>query len=40
MKRPGVARPEANHSDANAVTAVLMAAEGLRHRPVLVLIAE
>ena len=39
VKRPGVARIEAQHSSAIDVTALLRAAEGLRYRPVLVLIA-
>jgi integrase len=39
VKRPGVQRREAKHLDANGVAAVLKAAEGLRYRPVLVLIA-
>jgi integrase len=39
VKRPGVARTEAKHLDAGTVAAVLKAAEGLRYRPVLVLIA-
>jgi integrase len=39
VKRPGVARHEAKHLDASTVSAVLKAAEGLRYRPVLVLIA-
>jgi integrase len=39
VKRPSVARREAKHLDANTVAAVLQAAEGLRYRPVLVLIA-
>jgi integrase len=39
VKRPNVARREAKHLDANTVAAVLQAAEGLRYRPVLVVIA-
>jgi integrase len=39
VKRPAVRRSEAKHLDANTVAAVLKAAEGLRYRPVLVLIA-
>jgi integrase len=39
VKRPGVERCEARHLDANTVAAILTAAEGLRYRPVLVLIA-
>jgi integrase len=39
VKRPGVERKEARHLDAATVAAVLQAAEGLRYRPVLVLIA-
>jgi integrase len=39
VKRPGIARREAKHLDAATVAAVLNAAEGLRYRNVLVLIA-
>jgi integrase len=39
VKRPGVARREAKHLDADTTAAVLKAAEGLRYRTVLVLIA-
>jgi integrase len=39
MARPRVARTEARHLSASEVTAVLGAAEGLRYRPVLALIA-
>ena len=39
MPRPRVARTEAKHLDAAEVTALLAAAEKLRYRPVLVLIA-
>lgn len=39
VPRPRVARTEAKHLDAAAVTALLAAAEKLRYRPVLVLIA-
>ncbi|OBG91255.1 integrase [Mycobacterium sp. E136] len=39
VKRPGVARTEAKYSTAVDVTALLRAAEGLRYRPVLSLIA-
>jgi integrase len=39
VKRPGVARQEARHLDADAVTAVLRAAEASRYYPVLILIA-
>ena len=39
VKRPGVARREARHAAAVDVTALLNAAEGLRYRDVLVLIA-
>jgi integrase len=39
VKRPGVQRTEAKHLDAATVSAVLTAAEGLRYRPVLMLIA-
>jgi integrase len=39
VKRPGVERREAAHLDAEAVSAVLQAALGLRYYPVLVLIA-
>ena len=39
VKRPGVARWEAKHASASGVTALLLAAQGLRYRPVLVLIA-
>ena len=39
VKRPGVARREARHATAVDVTALLNAAEGLRYRDVLVLIA-
>jgi integrase len=39
MARPRVARTEARHLSADGVTAVLGAAEGLRYRPVLALIA-
>ncbi len=39
VKRPGVARTEARHLDADAVTAVLRAAEASRYHPALVLIA-
>ena len=39
VKRPGVARREARHAAAVDVTALLNAADGLRYRAVLVLIA-
>jgi integrase len=39
VKRPGIERREAKHLDAGTVSAVLTAAEGLRYRDVLVLIA-
>lgn len=39
VKRPGVGRTEARYLDAATVSAVLGAADGLRYRPVLVLIA-
>ena len=39
MARPRVARVEARHLSASEVAAILQAAEGLRHRPVLALIA-
>ena len=39
VKRPGVERHEAQHLSVADVTAILKAAEGLRYRPVLVLIA-
>jgi len=39
VKRPGVERREAKYLDADTVSSVLKAAEGLRYRPVLVLIA-
>jgi integrase len=39
VKRPGVERTEARHLGADTVASVLRAAEGLRYRPVLVLIA-
>jgi integrase len=39
VQRPRVARKEARHLDASQVAAVLAGAEGLRYRPVLVLIA-
>jgi integrase len=39
VKRPGVERREAKHLDANAVSAVLRAAEGSRYYPALVMIA-
>ena len=39
VKRPGVERQEARHLDADAVTAVLRAAQGSRYHPVLLLIA-
>ena len=39
VKRPGIERKEARHLDADTVAAVLRSAEGLRYRPVLVLIA-
>jgi integrase len=39
VKRPGVARREANHASAVDVTKLLLCAEGLRYRSVLVLIA-
>jgi integrase len=39
VKRPGVARKEANHVEAADVTKLLLCAEGLRYRNVLVLIA-
>lgn len=39
VKRPGVAREEARHLAAADVAALLTAAEGLRYRPVLALIA-
>jgi len=39
VKRPGIERVEARHVDELDATALLRAAEGLRYRPVLVLIA-
>jgi integrase len=39
VKRPGLARREAKHATAVDVTALLRAADGLRYRDVLVLIA-
>jgi integrase len=39
VKRPGIERKEARHLDAATVAAILVGAEGLRYRPVLVLIA-
>ena len=39
VRRPGVERTEAKHLDADAVAAVLKAAEGSRYHPALVLIA-
>jgi integrase len=39
VKRPGVERTEAKHLDANAVTAVLRAAENSRYYPALLLVA-
>jgi integrase len=39
VKRPGVARREANHASAVDVTKLLLCAEGLRYRTALVLIA-
>jgi site-specific recombinase XerC len=39
VQRPRVARKEARHLDASQFAAVLAGAEGLRYRPVLVLIA-
>jgi integrase len=39
VKRPGVERTEARHLDADAVAAVLTAAQASRHHPALVLIA-
>ena len=39
VRRPGVQRSEARYLDAATVSAVLSAAEGLRYRPVLMLIA-
>jgi integrase len=39
VRRPGVQHTEARHLDSDDVSAVLKAAEGLRYRPVLVLIA-
>lgn len=39
VKRPGVARKEARHVNADDVTKLLLCAEGLRYRNVLVLVA-